>query len=88
VFVVFPRIVLLDLAGPLQVLSWVRDPVTHALVYHISIAAEDAGRILSDSYLSIDAEDISDWVDRDIDTLIVVGGDGVYLAEKSHDFVP
>lgn len=80
VFVVYPGIALLDLAGPLQVMSWVKLGASEALGYDTAIASLEGGRVPSDTLIQVDATPIEEWIGREIDTLIVVGGDGVYAA--------
>lgn len=86
VFVIYPQIALLDLAGPLQVFAWARRE-DGALGYAVSIVSDQGGRVPSDTLVSIDADPIESWLDRSIDTLVVVGGDGVYKAAEDDAFV-
>ena len=86
-FVVFPGMALLDLAGPLQVLSWARASENDGLAYRIRILSQSGGVIQTDSYLTLETEPLLNYADHAFDTLIVVGGDGVYLAEKDQEFV-
>ena len=78
VFVVYPDISLLDLAGPLQAITWAKVPGTDRLGYCSDIVSLDGGRVPSDTLVSIDTQPMEAWRDRHIDTLIIVGGDGVY----------
>ncbi|MEM9356700.1 MAG: helix-turn-helix domain-containing protein [Pseudomonadota bacterium] len=80
VFVIYPDIVLLDLAGPLSVFSWARHRDSETLAYQVAITSLGGGRIATDAAVSIDAEPIETWVNQPIHTLIVVGGDGAYEA--------
>ncbi len=82
VFVVYPEIALLDLAGPLQVLAWAERPGSGAVGYEIVIASRDGGRVETDTLLSVDTVSLADAGARPIDTLIVVGGDGAYVCMK------
>lgn len=86
-FVVFPGMALLDLTGPLQVLSWARDPESGFLAYDIRIVSVDGGRVPTCSYVSVDTELIAACSELTIDTLIVVGGDSIYEAEEETAFV-
>lgn len=86
-FVVFPGMALLDLTGPLQVLSWARDSESGLLAYDIRIVSVAGGRVPTCSYITVDSECTRSCSDRSIDTLIVVGGDGVYEAEKNKELV-
>lgn len=87
VFVVYPEIALLDLAGPLQVFVWARTKDTGALGYRASIVSSEGGRIPTDTLLSVETDPIDDWAGRHIDTLLVVGGDGVYEAAENTGLV-
>ncbi|MEM9342182.1 MAG: helix-turn-helix domain-containing protein [Pseudomonadota bacterium] len=87
VFVVFPEISLLDLAGPLQVFAWARHAGTGALAYDVANVSLAGGVVLSDTVLTVETEPMGHWADRAIDTLIVVGGDGVYGAVEDAAFV-
>lgn len=78
VFIVYPDIVLLDLAGPLEVFSWARHGGTGALAYETAIVSLDGGRIPTDTIVSVESEKMEDWAHRQIDTLVIVGGDGAY----------
>ena len=87
VFVIYPDVSLLDLAGPLQVFAWARQRGDGALAYDVSIAAHGGGTVLTDTILSADAQPMQNWREHAIDTLIVVGGDGVYAAIRDAAFV-
>ncbi|MEM9044826.1 MAG: helix-turn-helix domain-containing protein [Pseudomonadota bacterium] len=87
VFVIYPEIALLDLAGPLQVFAGTWWPGTKTRVYDISIVSAEGGRIQSDSLVSIDSDPIHSLAKTRIDTLIIVGGDGVYTAAEDRGLV-
>jgi transcriptional regulator GlxA family with amidase domain len=87
VFLVYPDIALLDLAGPLQVLNWARKPGAEEYGYKSSLVSHLGGSIPTDTLVSVDTEPAANWVDQQIDTLMVIGGDGVYEAAKNADFV-
>ncbi|MEO1315648.1 MAG: helix-turn-helix domain-containing protein [Pseudomonadota bacterium] len=87
VFVVYPEIALLDLAGPLQVFAWAQRPGADARGYSIAIVSRRGGRVQTDSLVSIDTDPIESLRDERIDTLMVVGGDGVYKAAEDGWFV-
>ena len=80
VFVVYPDMVLLDLAGPLEVFSWAKHQGTGGLAYETAITSLGGGRVPTDTIVSIEAEPIECWVERSVHTLVVVGGDGAYEA--------
>jgi len=81
VFVVYPGIKLLDLTGPLQVFADAKDENDNK-GYQISVCSIDGGTVSSDTILSIPSKPISILRRRRIDTLIVVGGNGVFDAIK------
>ena len=76
VFVVYPDIVLLDLVGPLQVFSHAPDPVMQGKGYECVVVSVGGGLIETNTVVSIPSEPIDSVLDREIHTLIVVGGDG------------
>ena len=86
VFVIYPQIALLDLAGPLQVFAWARR-LDGELGYEVSIVSHHGGRVASDTLVSIDTDPIAVLDDRTIDTLVIIGGDGVYPAAEDEHFV-
>ncbi|MEM8648220.1 MAG: GlxA family transcriptional regulator [Pseudomonadota bacterium] len=87
VFVVYPEIALLDLAGPLQVLAWAERPESGALGYEIVIASRYGGRVETDTLLAVDCVALAEVGAGPIDTLIIVGGDGAYVCMKDTQFV-
>ena len=86
VFVIYPQIALLDLAGPLQVFAWARRQ-DGELGYEVSIVSHHGGRVASDTLVSIDTDPIAVLDDRPVDTLVIIGGDGVYPAADDEHFV-
>lgn len=78
---------LLDLTGPLQVLSWARDPENGLLGYEIRIVSVAGGRVPTCSYVAVDTECTTTCGDGKTDTLIVVGGDSVYEAVEDEALV-
>ena len=87
VFLIYPGIALLDLAGPLQVFLWARTQGSGKFGYHAKIVSEFGGEVPSDSLLKVDTEPLKSLSGFHIDTLIVVGGDGVYEAANSDGLV-
>jgi len=81
VFVVYPGVKFLDLAGPLQAFSDAVDESGNSL-YKTSITSIDGTTISSDTSVEIATEPLSDWGRRKIDTLVIVGGRGVFAAIK------
>jgi len=87
IFVVYPGISLLDLAGPLQVFAWARHAGTGALAYDVTNTSLNGGTVQSDTLLSVETEPMGNWSGQPIDTLVVVGGDGVYEAVRDASFI-
>ncbi len=85
VFVVYPNIVLLDLVGPLQVFSHAIDQKTGAHGYECAVTSLKGGTVTTNTVVSIPSEPMSDYLNRKIHTLVVVGGDGALAA--MHDKV-
>lgn len=78
-FVVYPDVKLLDLAGPLQVFcDTLNDRGSPA--YTTVVASMDGATIKSDTPVSLTTESLGKWVRRRVDTLIIVGGKGVHAA--------
>ncbi len=76
VFVVYPDIVLLDLVGPLQVFSHALDAKTKDNGYECAVVSVIGGLTPTNTVVSIPTMSVSDVSERDIHTLVVVGGDG------------
>src|SRR5690606_6165983 len=75
VYVVFPGLQVLDLTGPHDVLARA-NLIAGAPLYRSTVAARTAGPVTASSGLTIVAEEALADIDRDIDTLMVVGGHG------------
>ena len=82
-FVIYPNIVLLDLAGPLQVFSGARHPVSGERAYRTAIASLNGGDVASDTGVTIASEPIQHWTNKELHTLVIVGGNGAN--EAMHD---
>ncbi|MET1412268.1 helix-turn-helix domain-containing protein [Roseibium sp. HPY-6] len=80
VFVVYPDIVLLDLVGPLQVFSHALDPETGRNGYSCAVTSVDGGAIDTNTVVTIPSEPVTWHLDREIHTLVVVGGAGANTA--------
>ncbi|MCE6076991.1 GlxA family transcriptional regulator [Agrobacterium vitis] len=77
-FLLFDRHQVLDIAGPVAVLSAVNDIFPETPAYEIMIVAERAGMVRSNSALSIIAEfAFQDVIHESVDTLMVAGGSGM-----------
>lgn len=90
-FIIYPNIVLLDLAGPLQVFTHARTDPQSTPAYKPSILSVRGGRTETNTLLPIDSEPISDWLatyrGTSIHTLMIVGGDGAIPAALDPQFV-
>ncbi|MEM8580532.1 MAG: AraC family transcriptional regulator [Pseudomonadota bacterium] len=84
-FVVYPGIVLLDLVGPLHVFSRACERGTGDLAYNTHVASVEGGPVSTNTILPIDTVPLSELCEgarpAEIDTLVVVGGDGAEVAE-------
>ncbi|MGV6888535.1 GlxA family transcriptional regulator [Rhodophyticola sp. SM2404] len=83
-FVVFPNVKLLDLAGPMQVFA--DTTLRSTQVYDIVVASFDGGTVSSDAHLPVETVVLSKLRNLDIDTLIVAGGPGAFAASENANF--
>ncbi|MGB7336928.1 MAG: GlxA family transcriptional regulator [Salaquimonas sp.] len=90
-FVVYPNIVLLDLAGPLQVFTHARRNAQSGPAYQTHIASFVGGMIETNTILQIGSSKLSDWLSNDesvpLHTLVAIGGDGAVRAVEDQNFV-
>lgn len=82
VFVGYRDMVLLDLVGPLQVISHAMDPETGTNGYHCVVTSLNGGMVETNTVVAIPTEPMSDVLNRQVHTLVVVGGDGAYVAMR------
>ncbi|WP_305987649.1 GlxA family transcriptional regulator [Roseibium sp. MMSF_3544] len=82
VFLVYPGIKLLDLAGPLQVFNDAIDHSVQEPAYRTALVSVDGAEVITDTPLSLRSQSAADWREA-IDTLIVVGGKGAQAASRS-----
>ncbi|GAB4519213.1 MAG: GlxA family transcriptional regulator [Roseibium sp.] len=80
-FVVFPGIKLLDLAGPLQVFADAVDD-GGAAAYQTEVVSTGGGSVATDTPVAIETSALAPWIGRRIDTLVVVGGNGSRAAAR------
>lgn len=73
---VYPDIVLLDLVGPLQVFSHAMDPKAKGNGYECAVVSVSGDLTQTNTVVSIPTLPVSAVVEREIHTLVVVGGDG------------
>lgn len=87
IFIVYPGIVLLDLVGPLQVFTHAYPEGDENPAYRTHIVSLDGGSIATNTIVDIDSAPLSRVLDEmgdgDLDTLVVVGGNGAEVA--AHD---
>ena len=80
VFVVFPNVKLLDVAGPMQVFSDAR--VNKRETYEITLVSAEGGDQLTDTGVVLSTQPLSAWRGRPIQTLLMAGGFGAFPAAK------
>ena len=84
-FIVFPDVKLLDLAGPMQVFT---DTAHHCdQSYDVIVASKNGGDVRSDTVLPVATVALSSVYLRDIDTVIVAGGPGAFDAAQDAVFI-
>jgi transcriptional regulator GlxA family with amidase domain len=77
--VIFPGLQSLDLVGPMEVFA-TANTFAGRDVYRLTVAAVQAGPVVTSSGLGLRADAALADVDGPLDTLVVVGGDGTYGA--------
>ncbi len=87
VFVVYPNIVLLDLVGPLQVFTHACETPQSDNHYRTHVVSKTGGNITTNTILPIDTDPLEKWINKPINTLIVVGGDGANQASLDLEFI-
>ncbi len=86
-FLVYPGVKLLDIAGPMQVFEDASRHENEFKLYQTALVSKDGGLIESDTPLSISTDVISSWANREIDTLVVSGGEGTRNACLDQDLI-
>ncbi|UTS82867.1 GlxA family transcriptional regulator [Phaeobacter piscinae] len=84
-FVVFPQVKLLDIAGPLQVFSDANDEIENC--YEVVVASSGGGDTPTDTVLPVATRALEDCRALVIDTLIISGGEGAYAASQNPDLL-
>jgi transcriptional regulator GlxA family with amidase domain len=91
VFLVYDGIVLLDLVGPLHVFSRACEGETDELAYNTHISSVKGGPVQTNTIVEVDSMSLMELCDAsrgfEIDTLVVVGGDGANAAETNKELV-
>src|SRR5579859_5545463 len=77
--VVFPRVQLLDVAGPMQVFATANEFAGEPAPYDVHVVAKQAGAVATSAGLTVVAEGLAS-ARTGVDTLVVAGGVGVYEA--------
>lgn len=77
--VVFPRVQLLDVAGPMQVFTTANEFAGERAPYDVHVVAKEAGTVTTSAGLTVVAEGLASGRIA-VDTLVVAGGVGVYEA--------
>ena len=80
VFLVYPGVKLLDLAGPLQVFADAARSGGGLPAYRTRVVSLDGGAIPSDTAVALPSAPFAALAAEPIDTLLVVGGNGVFAA--------
>lgn len=80
VFVTYPNVTLLDLAGPLQVFSSARCLGDDYPPYETAIVSVAGDPVTTNTIVDLQTDQACQWAFREIDTLVVVGGNGAYAA--------
>lgn len=86
VFVVYPNVKLLDLVGPLQVFNDALNS-NGKPAYSPVVASIDGAPVQTDTCIPLECEPLRKWQRRSIDTLILVGGVGVFDAIKNRKLI-
>lgn len=76
--VAYPRITLMDAAGPLQVFTTAADISEGS--YRLTLASVNGGLVPTDAGIPMESRSLHELDDSVIDTLLVAGGDGVFAA--------
>ncbi len=87
VFLVYPDIVLLDLVGPLQVFSHALELATGKNGYACAVVSSTGEMVRTNTVVPIPSEPVARYRDQQINTLVVVGGDGANHAMLDADFL-
>ncbi|MEH6525398.1 MAG: helix-turn-helix domain-containing protein [Sneathiella sp.] len=89
VFVIYPGVTLLDVAGPLQAFSSANNTeiAEGRRVYEVAIASPEGGPVATDCLVDLGTVSLDHAAVQPIDTLIVAGGDGVFDALDQRNIV-
>lgn len=89
VFVIYPGVTLLDVAGPVQAFSSANniEPAGEAPAYEVVVASPQGGPVKTDCLVELGTVSLSTAAVRPPDTLIVAGGNGVFDALEQQPLV-
>jgi transcriptional regulator GlxA family with amidase domain len=82
-FVVYPDIKMLDIAGPLQVFVDAEKLFSDKIRYRTSLASLEGGPVKTDTLAELGTVRLDEFHDAEIDTLLVCGGPGVHVAARN-----
>lgn len=82
VFVTYPNVTLLDLAGPLQVFASARRLDRDDPPYETAIVSVQGVPVETNTIMTIETEPARRWTSRDLDTLVIVGGNGAIASMR------
>ena len=83
VFLIYPGVKLLDLAGPLQVFADAARSGGGLPAYRTRVVSLDGGALPSDTAVALPSAPFSALAMEPIDTLLVIGGNGVFAAVEN-----
>ncbi len=91
IFIVYPGIVLLDLVGPLQVFTHAQREGEEIPAYQTYVASLGGGPIATNTIVQIDSTPLNEVLqkigDHDLDTIVIVGGNGAEVAVHDKSLV-
>lgn len=89
VFVIYPGVTLLDVAGPVQAFSSANntDAAGDRPFYRVDIASPEGGPVMTDCLVELGTMTLRKASRTSIDTLIVAGGNGVFQAVEEQALV-
>ncbi len=87
VFLIYPGVKLLDLAGPLQVFADAARSGGGLPAYRTKVVSLEGGSIPSDTAVALPSAPFASLAAEPIDTLLVIGGTGVFAALQDAQLV-
>jgi transcriptional regulator GlxA family with amidase domain len=80
--VVFPGVTLLDISGPAQVFSELREIDLPTASYSLSYLSSAGGSVATDVGMTIDTAPVSSIRPHQVDTLVIPGGPGIWTLRQ------